>query len=100
MVLPISPILPTLPIVLAHSLASSLASSPPLGGWPKAYCSLGCVRAFSPSVFPGPKPALELAEGSPPMAPIGFILVSFAFVTSKFTNVLDSFTSEFADILE
>ena len=34
------------------------------------------------------------------MAPIGFILASFAFFTSEFTNVLDSSTSKFANILE
>jgi len=34
------------------------------------------------------------------MAPIGFILASFASFTSEFTNVLDSSTSKFANILE
>ena len=54
-----------------------------------------------PGVFPGPNRHWNWAEGSPPpWPPLGFVLVSFTGITSKFTNVLDSFTSKFTNVLE
>ena len=76
----------TLPMVSVQGGQPELSSDPrrtasaPLGGWPEAYWAQGLL--------------------CPPMAPIGFILASCAFVTGKFTDVLDSSTSKFANILE